>query len=101
MNLKMPSYLNQVWNFFTNEAGEIQVISGEISENAPISYDESICTLEESPEAEKRAKLIARAPDMFKILCNLGGEIDDGAALVPDFIAEDIDNVISEVIRKK
>lgn len=85
MKISFPTYLNQVWNFFADDTGKIQVLAGEISENAPTSYDTAICTLNECPESEERAKLIANAPDMFRVLCNIGGEVNNGTASLSRF----------------
>lgn len=101
MKISFPTYLNQVWNFFADDTGKIQVVAGEISENAPTSYDTAICTLNECPESEERAKLIANAPDMFRVLCNIGGEVNNGTASLPDFIMEDIDNILHNITRQR
>lgn len=94
----LPTYLNQDWECATSESGVIGIVSGQIRENAPTNYDQTIAVLEDSPVAYERANLIANAPNMFRILCNLGGEVKDGTATVPDFIMSDIDGVIKAII---
>ena len=99
MNIKFPTYLNQIWNFVKSDTGEVQIVSGEIFGNAPTSYDRVIATLEESPESEEIARLIASAPNMVWALCNVMGEVKYGNATLPDFITEDINDIIHDITR--
>ena len=94
-----PTYLNQVWNYVKPEAGKMQIVAGEISKEGRLSYDQAIAVLEDSPVIEERAKLIANAPNMFRLLCNLAGEVKYGTASLPDFLVEGINDVIDDIAR--
>ena len=94
-----PTYLNQVWNYGTTQAGKVEIVSGEIGENEPTSYDKVIAVLEDSPAVEERAKLISNAPNMFRLLCNIMGELKDGTGTLPDFLMDGIDDVIRDIAR--
>ncbi|MBQ3456177.1 MAG: hypothetical protein IJG36_07050 [Synergistaceae bacterium] len=94
-----PTYLNQAWNCTTLQSGKCQIVAGAIRENEPISYDKVIAVLEDSPIVEERAKLIANAPNMFRLLCNIAGEVEYGTARLPDFLMDGIDDVIRDIAR--
>ena len=97
----LPTYLNQVWNYcFMPETGRLEIVAGEMQGNAPTRYDKVIAVLEDSPVAEERAKLISNAPDMFKILCNIAGEVKYGTVSLPDFVIEDIDSVLHDIAKQ-
>ena len=99
MNRALPTYLNQVWNFAMSATGELEIVSGEISENAPTSYDHVIATLEGIPESEEVALLIANAPNMFRVLCNIAGEVKYGTATLPDFLTESMTEILHDIMR--
>lgn len=95
----LPTYLNQDWECATSESGVIGIVSGQIRENVPTNYDQTIAVLEDSPVAYERASLIANAPNMFRLLCNVMGEVKYGTATLPEEIAEGIDDVLRDIAR--
>lgn len=99
MNSPLPTYLNQVWNFVGSGTGELEIVSGEISENAPTSYDHVIATLDDIPDVEEVALLIANAPNMFRALCNIAGEVKYGTATLPGFLTENINDILHDITR--
>lgn len=99
MNSPLPTYLNQVWNFVESGTGELAIVSGEISKNAPTSYDHVIARLEKSYESEEVAMLITNAPNMFRALCNIAGEVKYGTATLPDFLTENINDILHDITR--
>ena len=99
-----PTYLKQVWNYAITEAGKLQIVSGEIRENEPIPpirYDKVIAEMTDSLLAEERAKLIANAPNMFRLLCNIAGEVEYGIALLPEFLMEGINGVMHDIAKRE
>lgn len=96
----MLTFLNESWNFFITSTGEIKVVAGEIVKDKPITYDTLIATLSENGNGKGNAKLIAHAPDMFRTLCNIAGEVKYGNASIPDFLMEDIDSILEGITSK-
>lgn len=102
----MLSFLNQCWNFFTTKTRKgdrVHIVAGEINEKGTVSYDTHtyICSLRKSPNQKQIAKLIAYAPDMFRVLLNVSGEVKYGTTSLPDSIMESIERITVDIISIK
>ena len=102
----MLQFINEIWELnFDKASGEISVVADTIGNNTPKDKWRKVASIAKPSNRRRRkrrgllraaenARLIALAPDMLRILCNIGGEVAYGNSSLPEELLEAIDNVI-------
>ena len=101
----MLQFINEIWEpNFDKTLGEISVVADTIGNNTPKDKWRKVASIAKPSNrrrkrrgllrAAENARLIALAPDMLRILCNIGGEVAYGNSSLPEELLEAIDNVI-------